>query len=102
MINNPQPDKIKVKHDPSQLMEEEDLFKEPTQPVADTDGAVAPVLVIRWVNDEQVDILLYGEELISVNHDEHGWDGIQVALNLSRTFARKLGAEVRTEGDPNL
>ena len=59
-------------------------------------------LVIRWVNDEAVDILLDGDELISVNHDEHGWDGMQVALDLSRTFARKLGADVRVEGDPNL
>ena len=59
-------------------------------------------LVIRWVNDEAVDILLDGEELSGVNHDEHGWDGMQVALDLSRTFARKLGATVRVEGDPNL
>jgi len=43
MINNPQPPKIKVKHDPGGLMEEEDLFEAPpTQPVADTTGVATP------------------------------------------------------------
>jgi hypothetical protein len=37
MINNPQdqPSKIKVRHDPGGLMEEEDLFEPPTQPEPD-------------------------------------------------------------------
>lgn len=42
MTDNLQPAKIKVKHDPGDLMEEPDLFEAPTQPVADTTGGTTP------------------------------------------------------------
>ena len=59
-------------------------------------------IVIRWVNDEEIHILLNGKVVQHANHDEHGWDGMQLAMDLCRALGGGMGASVSTEGTPNL
>lgn len=62
-----------------------------------------PTLTIRWDYDEQVTISLPGHpELIIANHDRHGWDGMQAAIDVTTAMAQALGLPVVTEGTPNL
>jgi len=50
--------------------------------------------------DEVWEIWLDGSKMISVNHDQHGWEGIEGALELTNSIAEKLGIEV-VEGEIN-
>lgn len=63
----------------------------------------APTLTIRWDDDEQITISLPGhDDLIIANHDRHGWDGMQAAIDVTTAMAKALGLPVVTEGVPNL
>jgi hypothetical protein len=59
-------------------------------------------VTINWLDDEVVSIEVDGTEVASVSHDQHGWDGMQAAIDAATEVAKALGAEVRTEGTPNL
>jgi hypothetical protein len=63
---------------------------------------VTDKIVIRWVNDEAIDIELNGLVLVTANHDDHGWDGMRLAIDLTRAIAGGMGASVMIEGTPNL
>lgn len=64
--------------------------------------ASQPAVTIRWVHDEQVDVEVASAVVASINHDEHGWSGMQAAIDLTRQLAAALGATVLDEGTPNL
>lgn len=59
-------------------------------------------VTINWLDDEVVSIQLDGDEITFVCHDEHGWDGMKVAIDTATRLAEALDVEVRTEGTPNL
>jgi hypothetical protein len=59
-------------------------------------------VTINWLDDEVVSIEVDGIEIISVTHDQHGWDGMHAAIDTATNLAEALGVEVRTEGTPNL
>ena len=65
--------------------------------------SVKPTLTVRWDHDEQITISLPGHpDLIIANHDRHGWDGMQAAIDVATAMAQALGLPVVTEGTPNL
>lgn len=53
--------------------------------------------VIKRVDDEHVEITLEGKEVVSLNHDEDGWDGIERAENLVKSIADILDIPVTEE-----
>jgi hypothetical protein len=55
------------------------------------------IFVIRHDGDESLSIELNGDHLISLNHDDDGWQGIEKACNLVNLIAEKIGAEVEHE-----
>ncbi len=59
-------------------------------------------VTIRWVNDETVEFTLNGKVLVTATHDEHGWDGMKLAIDLTRHIAGGMGASILFEGTPNL
>lgn len=59
-------------------------------------------VTINWLDDEVVSIQVDGAEVASANHDEHGWAGMEAVINTSTAVARALGAEVHTDGTPDL
>lgn len=59
-------------------------------------------VTINWLDDGVVSIQIDGDEITYVCHDEHGWAGMEVAIDTATRLAEALGAEVRTEGTPNL
>jgi hypothetical protein len=60
------------------------------------------IITIDWVNDEQVDIKVNDKVVTSVNHDNHGWDGMTAAIETATQIGMALGLAVVTEGTPNL
>lgn len=50
--------------------------------------------------DECWEIWLNSEKIGAFNHDEHGWAGIEVGVNLAKAIAKKIGAYV-VEGEIN-
>ncbi len=64
--------------------------------------AEMPVLTIEWLNDEYVRISLNGQQIMNVNHDDHGDDGMEAAIVAAGRVAQALGARVETLGVPNL
>lgn len=54
-------------------------------------------LEIRYTGDECVLILVDGVELASLNHDEHGWVGIEAATNTARAMALATDMTIRGE-----
>jgi hypothetical protein len=49
-------------------------------------------LTIASDGDENVKILLDGEQVGAFNHDEHGWDGMESAIAVA--IAEKLGMAI--------
>jgi hypothetical protein len=49
--------------------------------------------------DEVVWIDVDGEQLIEVNHDEHGWDGMTAVIKAVEAIADKLGIRVDNQQD---
>ena len=45
-------------------------------------------------NDEEIDFLLNGKEFYSVNHDEHGWAGMDAVQDVVVILAKKLGIKI--------
>lgn len=65
-------------------------------------AGVRGVVVVRWVSDEVVEIEVDGTVVVTVNHDEHGWAGMEAAITVAKQLAGRLGGELRVEGTPNL
>lgn len=59
-------------------------------------------VTINWLDDEVVSIEVDGTEVASASHDEQGWSGMRAVIDTATNLAKALGAEVRTEGTPNL
>lgn len=49
---------------------------------------------IERPNEETVDFYVNGEHVGNANHDEHGWSGMSAAVNLFRSVAKQIGAEI--------
>ena len=47
-------------------------------------------------DDEVQEIRLNGEYLLTTNHDEHGWAGMEAARDLCERIAKSLGGTVET------
>jgi len=60
------------------------------------------VLEYDWKNDEDCDIYFDDLFIINMNHDEHGWSGMEVIGNALDTIARAAGFEVKTKGEPGV
>ncbi|MEX3764412.1 hypothetical protein [Paraburkholderia phenoliruptrix] len=52
------------------------------------------VFTVKRVHDERVDYSLDGELLVSANHDDHGWAGMEEIDKLVKLIAGKIGADV--------
>jgi hypothetical protein len=52
------------------------------------------VLRIAKPDDERVRITLDGQDVVSVNHDEHGWDGMEIAEKTAVRLAELAGWKV--------
>lgn len=52
------------------------------------------VFDIRTDYDERSEIWLNDTHLISLNHDEHGWEGIETAISLIEIIAPVFGATI--------
>lgn len=48
--------------------------------------------------DERFEVWLDGKRLMGFNHDEHGWSGIEAAIDLTKAIAESLSAKVK-EGE---
>ena len=46
------------------------------------------------IDNETVEYRLNGEVLITANHDDDGWSGMERIDDLISSIARKLGAEI--------
>lgn len=55
---------------------------------------MAGTMTFKRGNDERLTILFDGDEVISVNHDQHGSSGMEAAETLAERIAKKLGMEV--------
>lgn len=51
---------------------------------------------IRTDGDECEEVWLNGKRLMSTNHDEHGWDGMQAVRDCIEAIATELGASFKT------
>jgi len=51
-------------------------------------------ITINRPDDESLTVLLDDKVLISVNHDCHGWEGIEVVEKLTFKFAEALGIDL--------
>lgn len=60
------------------------------------------IVTVNWLDDENVSIEVNGQEVTYANHDEEGWAGMKAVIATATKVAEALGAEVRTEGTPNL
>lgn len=65
-------------------------------PIGDNDAGVATIreyltLSFDHPNDETIRILVDNEVLVTVNHDEHGWAGMDIAVKVAKAIARKVG-----------
>lgn len=60
---------------------------------------MANKLTLNQPDDERLTILVNGDEVGSVNHDQHGWAGMEAAEKLARRIAAKLGIEVEETFD---
>jgi hypothetical protein len=50
------------------------------------------IITIQYHSDEEsFEVQLNGEYLKSYNHDQHGWEGMDVAKELVFSLAAKLG-----------
>lgn len=55
------------------------------------------VIDIVHVDDERVDYFLDGKDLVSVNHDEDGWGGMETVDQIIRRMAKEAGWTVRED-----
>jgi hypothetical protein len=46
------------------------------------------------VDDEHQEILIDGVEIITINHDEDGWDGMRRIRDVVESIAKVIGAQV--------
>lgn len=53
-----------------------------------------PVVSIERPDDETIQVYVNGESIISANHDEHGWSGMDAVEKTALAVARACGAEV--------
>jgi hypothetical protein len=58
---------------------------------------VRQTLLIRHLDDETFSILVDGEEVGWVNHDDHGWAGMKLAEDLARGIAKVADMKVVVE-----
>jgi len=56
-------------------------------------GPVNTVTIEPGDDDEKLTITVNGEEVGSFNHDEHGWEGMDIAVSLAAKIAEACGAE---------
>lgn len=61
---------------------------------------MTPKLEIIWVDDESADIYYDDTFLININHEEHGWSGMEAIQNSLTTLANAVDIEVVVTGDP--
>jgi hypothetical protein len=52
------------------------------------------VFTISRPNDDTAEYALDGAHLITANHDEHGWSGMEAIEKLVNAIAEKIGARV--------
>lgn len=55
------------------------------------------IIDIVHVDDERVDYFLDGKDLVSVNHDEDGWGGMETVDKIVRRMAMEAGWTVRED-----
>ncbi len=53
-------------------------------------GAPSRVVEARWIDDENLSIVVDGEEVAAFNHDEHGSAGMDAAIRSARAVAEAL------------
>lgn len=49
---------------------------------------------IQRPDDETAIVLVDGKPVIHANHDDHGWAGIDIAVQTATIIAKALGARV--------
>jgi hypothetical protein len=54
-------------------------------------------ITFKRPDEENLDVYVDGEHVGNVNHDDHGWSGMQSAEDLVRRIAEALKIEVTDE-----
>jgi hypothetical protein len=49
-------------------------------------------------DEERLVITMNGKEIASLNHDQHGWEGMEVARNLIDAIEKQLKTEAKKSG----
>lgn len=57
-------------------------------------------LTYDWVSDETAEIFVDGQSVGTLDHGEHGWDGMTAIQQTLNCVADLLGWEVEEKGDP--
>lgn len=52
---------------------------------------------VKRPNDEAMEVALDGKHIISVNHDEHGWAGMELVRTTIKEISRVLNIPVVDE-----
>lgn len=56
-------------------------------------------LTITHISDEEVSYKLNGTHLLTANHDDDGWSGMERVNSMMMAVAKEIGAEVETKED---
>ena len=60
------------------------------------------MLTFNWLDDEACEIKYDGYDIVTITHDEHGWDGMVAVIVALSTLAKRLGVEIKVEGEPGV
>jgi hypothetical protein len=60
------------------------------------------IFIMKWIDDEVCEIELDNQPVITINHDEHGWDGMTAVQDAVVKIAEIAGIKVLTIGEPGV
>lgn len=59
-------------------------------------------LEFNWEDDEHCEITFDGQWLITADHDDHGWDGMDGIITALERIADRAGLSRETSGEPGI
>lgn len=57
-------------------------------------------LYLKYPDDEHLEIIYQGDVLVSANHDQHGWEGMEGIAGTAKAVAAALGHPVKDDNEP--
>lgn len=59
-------------------------------------------LSFKWINDDVCAVYLNGNHIITMNHDDHGWDGMKGIRDTLIRAGNIAGWKINTIGSPGI